>query len=203
MAPAARTLPASFSNEPHAARLAKRGLLSEPTVPRFTSTDRPAQRVRQRAPHFLRLLGQFPGTRVGGAGDVFLPGRADFVFQAQGEGDAFAWNIHPQHLHLDPGIQTLQHILIADHALHLQLQVGQDALYHGVGFRMHRRVAERVVATRYAQETRGLFEGLRPRRGTCFSASRLRNGPWASRCATIWPASVVCRPETRVSRAAA
>jgi hypothetical protein len=40
------------------------------------------------------------------------------------------------------------------------LDVGEDALHHRVGFRVHRRGIERVVAALDAQEAGGLLEGL-------------------------------------------
>jgi len=66
---------------------------------------------------------------------------------------------------------------------------------------MHAGTVERIVAVDHPQKARALLEGLGPRRGTSFSAARLRSDPLASRKATILAASNSPMPETRASTA--
>ena len=75
----------------------------------------------------------------------------------------------------------------------------EDPPHHRVGLGVHARRVERVVAAGDAQEAGALLERLRPEPGTDFSAARVRNGPLASRWATMFAASPSPMPETRVS----
>ena len=68
---------------------------------------------------------------------------------------------------------------------------------------MHARAIEWIVAVDHPQEAGALFEGLRGLdTGTSFNAMRPRNGPLASRNATMFSASVPPIPETRASSGA-
>ena len=68
---------------------------------------------------------------------------------------------------------------------------GQDPAHHRVGLRVHARGVQRVVAAGDPQEPGALLVGLRARAAaTSFSSRRERNGPLASRCATMFSASV-------------
>ena len=49
---------------------------------------------------------------------------------------------------------------LADDLLHLGLDLGDDALDHRIGFRVHRGCVQRIVAVGDAQEAGGLLEGL-------------------------------------------
>jgi len=49
---------------------------------------------------------------------------------------------------------------VADDLLHFATAVAEDALDHRIGFRMHARRIERIVAVGHAQEARALLEGL-------------------------------------------
>jgi hypothetical protein len=85
------------------------------------------------------------------------------------------------------------------HSPDVLLDVGEDALDERVGFRVHRRAVERIVALVDAQEAGGKLEGLLAEARHLRSARRLRKAPCRSRCATMFAASVGLSPETRVS----
>ena len=58
------------------------------------------------------------------------------------------------------GFRPLQGAAVAEDFLDRLLEVDDDFFDHRVGFRVHRRGVERVVAVRHAQEAGGLLEGL-------------------------------------------
>src|SRR5690606_26031133 len=58
------------------------------------------------------------------------------------------------------GPDAAQEAGIADQLLHLAAAVADDALYHRVGLRMHRRGIQRLVAVGDAQEAGALLERL-------------------------------------------
>jgi hypothetical protein len=79
------------------------------------------------------------------------------------------------------------------------LDVGEDALDHRVGLRVHRRGVQRVVAARDAQEAGGLLEGLLAQARHVLELGARGEGAVLSRQATMFAASVVLRPEMRLS----
>ena len=57
-------------------------------------------------------------------------------------------------------VEALEGAAVAEDFLDRLLEVDNDFFDHRVGFRVHRRAVERVVAVRHAQEAGGLLEGL-------------------------------------------
>jgi hypothetical protein len=58
------------------------------------------------------------------------------------------------------GLERAQEGRVADHLLHLLAASSEDALDHRIGFRMHRRGIQRLLAIGDAQEAGALLEGL-------------------------------------------
>ena len=57
-------------------------------------------------------------------------------------------------------VEALERLAVAEQFLDRLLQVDDDLLDQRIGFRVHGRGVERVVAVRHAQEAGGLFESL-------------------------------------------
>ena len=64
------------------------------------------------------------------------------------------------HRHTSPDSSDFKHLPVADDMLDILFEIGEDFFHHRVGFGMHRRGIQRVVAVHDTQEARRLFKGL-------------------------------------------
>ena len=74
------------------------------------------------------------------------------------------------------GGQAAQQLRVADEFAHVASGMGEDALDHRIGFGVHRRGVEGIVALHDAQEAGGLFEGLWTEAGHLEQGLAVREG---------------------------